>query len=77
MWTEAWPTEPGGYWFYGWCFEKSQPPELYFVKVYRMLTGRIKCVLEDGPTVEAGKVRGMWHPEVVPDLPELQRDEGR
>lgn len=39
-WTKEWPTCPGHYWFYGWCFRsRHHGPELHFVKIRQIVNG--------------------------------------
>lgn len=71
-WTKEWPTSPGYYWFYGWCFrDRVRAPEPYYVKAVRDSTGRLSYITHDGHflyKVEGGD--GYWLPTVTPVLPD-------
>ena len=72
MWTETWPTEPGEYWFYGWCFwNRDEPPKLHFVRAYRSGDGGIAFVAEGHFAYSAEEGYGMWQPVDLPEPPEL------
>ncbi len=43
-WTEAWPTKPGMYWFYGWPYGKDEKnpeekPELNLIEIRAISNG--------------------------------------
>jgi len=79
-WTEDWPTEPGHYWFYGWCFRpwgsvRVRPPEWHFVRVSR--TANSLAFVTDGHFLyksEGGE--GLWMPAMLPEPPTQLRKGG-
>ncbi len=72
-WTKDWPTEPGYYWFYGWCFRqwgetRDRPPEWHFVKVRR--TANSLALITDGHFLhKAEGGEGRWIPANMPKPP--------
>lgn len=74
-WTNQWPTEPGEYWFYGWCWgSRARDPQMHFVRASR--TGPPEhpglVVVTDGHFLwqsEGGL--GLWCPAKLPDAPDV------
>lgn len=68
-WTEAWPTEPGYYWLYGWTYHyRDRSAELYYVKVRRIANGF--AYITDGHFLYMAEgAKGIWQPVVLPILP--------
>ena len=74
-WTTEWPTAPGDYWFYGWCFRnRKHVAELNFVKARP--TRNSLCLVTNGHFLyrEEGGY-GMWLSARLPYLPELPPEE--
>ena len=70
-WTKDWPTEPGYYWFYGWCFrERHRSPETHLVEVWRTATpGVVSYVTEGHFLYKEEGADGYWMPARVPEPP--------
>lgn len=69
-WTKEWPTCPGYYWFYGWCFRgRHRKPELHYVKVRRIANG-LALVTNGHFLYKAEGGDGYWSPAITPALPE-------
>lgn len=81
-WSEDWPTEPGYYWFYGWCFRawhgtRNEPPKLHFVQVRRIANG-LALVTDGHFLYKAEGGEGLWAPATLPELPtQFARDRGK
>jgi len=83
-WTTEWPTEPGLYWFYGWCFgeiikfsTKNKPPELHYVSV--RLTGmppkQSPMYVTNGHFLYKQEgAEGKWLKVELPELPNLEEE---
>jgi hypothetical protein len=80
IWSYDWPTEPGWYWFYGWCFRsRGYPAKMHLVRVRKIANG--VAHVTDGHFLWRGEgAYGMWTEAVLPDPPEdgwLQENDGR
>ncbi len=82
MWTKEAPTKTETYWFYGhidagWWFNNTpQEKALYHVTLYR--SGWEKSIVywaeeinhnHHAETYDLSLFNGMWHDEIVPELP--------
>jgi len=69
-WTSEWPTEPGHYWFYGWCFsDRDRPARFHYTTVGK--TPRGVCYVADGYFLyKAEGAEGVWQEVQFPELPE-------
>ena len=68
-WSLEWPTEPGHYWFYGWCFrDRKRDAELHFVKVSKISNG--VCRVTKGYFLyKQEKGFGLWMKATLPLMP--------
>lgn len=77
MWQDEWPTKPGVWWFYGWCFgkrglNKDREPELCLVKVSGPLgSGGFAYVTNGHFLYKAEGAIGTWQEALLPELPKL------
>ena len=73
-WTTEWPTEPGHYWFYGWCFrDRDKPAKFHCVEVWKLQKGR--AYVTDGHFLyKAEGAEGVWQPVEFPELPPVRED---
>jgi len=71
-WTHKWPTEPGMYWFYGFCWRKMrdepEEPEMYLVKVRKISNG-LMCITDGHFIYKAEGAEGMWLKAELPEPP--------
>ena len=68
-WTSKWPTEPGYYWFYGWCFnDRDGPANLHYVEVFKIANG-IARVTDGHFLYEREGGEGIWRPVELPEIP--------
>lgn len=71
-WTSEWPTTPGYYWFYGWCWpgwRHERISKLLYVEAKRT-SNRIAYVTEGHFLYRAEGAEGVWQPVQAPELPE-------
>ncbi len=71
-WAETWPTEPGRYWFYGWCskpLRRDYDPEMTLVKVSNAVNSI--AYVGNGRFIYKDAV-GLWKKAVLPEPPELE-----
>ena len=65
----TWPTEPGYYWFWGYCYGKDRGKELVLCKVGQIANGLM--VSANGHFIFKQKVEEpMFIPATLPELPE-------
>ena len=71
MWTRTWPTEPGWYWFYGWCWKLlAGESEMHLVKV-RTDGSEKPFHVTNGHFLWKGEgADGWWQKAILPDPPE-------
>jgi len=68
-WSLEWPTEPGQYWFYGWCFRgRDYDAELHFVCVYKT-SNSIAYVTNGHWMFKSEKGFGSWMKATLPPMP--------
>lgn len=71
VWTSAWPTEEGMYWFYGTTGQmRNEVPELEVVKIVKV--GDQFWGNMSGDLLSAHRTVGVWQRMVVPDLPDQE-----
>ena len=69
-WTDEWPTEPGHYWLYGWCFrDRDDPADFYHVEVAKTMNS-IAYITNGHFLYEMEGGEGIWHPIIFPELPQ-------
>jgi len=71
-WTTEWPTEPGVYWFYGWCVSyRRVPANFYCVEVWKEgnSIGYEAC---GHSLYKSEGAEGVWQPVQFPEPPEEQ-----
>jgi hypothetical protein len=75
-WTEEWPTEPGYYWFYGWCWRSEirdgKAPRFFYVRV-RPCSNSMMYVTDGHFMYEEEGGYGLWSKAQLPELPEITR----
>jgi len=78
-WTKHWPTEPGYYWFYGWCFsydydvrtrQKPYPIKHYFVEARKVSNG-VLYVTDGHFLSKAEGALGIWCVAELPAPPSM------
>ncbi len=75
QWQNEWPTEPGPWWLYGWCFrkfsikEEKEEPKLHLVEVRKVQNGMM-YVTEGHFLYEAEGAEGEWMKATLPAVPE-------
>ncbi len=72
LWSKDWPTEPGYYWFYGWCWRgwrDDHTPELHYVEVALDSTGKPMYITNGHFLYKAEGADGFWLPVKLPELP--------
>ena len=72
-WQTEWPTEPGTYWFYGWCFKKSplrktEEPKMHLISVHKISNGTTYITNRHFLYKEEG-AEGMWLKAELPTPP--------
>ena len=72
-WQHEWPTKPGMYWFYGWCFKKSpfkdvEEPEMYLV-IARKISNGMMYVTNGHFLHKQEGAEGMWSEATLPIPP--------
>lgn len=68
IWSEAWPTTPGNYWFYGVRRRQEDKPQVWFVRV-RVIPVMLQYLAyeaEDRRMHESEGAKGLWLPATVP-----------
>lgn len=69
-WTKEWPTCPGYYWFYGWCFgDRDRAAKHHYVKVRKIANG-VSYVADGHFLYKAEGGDGYWSPAITPVLPD-------
>lgn len=77
-WSEDWPTEPGHYWFYGWCFRawgdvRVNLPKWHFVRV-RRTANSLAFVTNGHFLYKSEGAEGLWQAAMLPEPPMRLRE---
>lgn len=73
MWQDEWPTEPGYWWFYGWCWRKvkdrPEEPEMHLVEVRKAMNGFMRVTNGHFLYKDEG-AEGKWMKAELPTPPQ-------
>lgn len=73
-WVKDWPTEPGHYWFYGWCskpLHRDYEPEMILVKVSATATVNVFAYVGNGQFIYRNDGVGVWKKATLPEPPSI------